>query len=128
MSQQMTEGRQGMAGKMGQGMGQGMGMMPGMGTGGPGGKAGGGTTGDGPATENIERQQGTGDYVETQEGQSEAGSNVDDVKRSDGKGSSGRAWFTSLPEAIRGAVRSRGKTLTPKGYEELLRRYFEDQK
>jgi len=101
-------------------------MMPGVGMGGPGGKAGGGTTGDGPATENIDRQQGTGDYAEIQEGQSEAGSNAADAKRGDGK-ASGRAWFTSLPEAIRGAVRSRGKTVTPKGYEELLRRYFEDQ-
>ena len=97
--------------------------MPGMG--GPG-KAGGSSTGDGPATENTERQQGTGDFAEIKEGQSEAGSDVADGKRGDGKDSGGRAWFTSLPEAIRGAVRSRGKTVTPKGYEELLRRYFED--
>ena len=39
----------------------------------------------------------------------------------------GRAWFTSLPTPVRDAVRSRGKTVTPKGYEELLRRYFGDQ-
>jgi len=98
--------------------------MPGMG--GPG-EAGGSSTGDGPATENTERQDGTGEFAEIKEGESEAGEKVADVKRGDGKTAAGRAWFASLPEAIRGAVRSRGKTVTPKGYEELLRRYFEDR-
>jgi hypothetical protein len=99
-------------------------MMPG--TGGPG-KAGGSSTGDGPATPNTDRKQGEGEFEDIKEGDSEAGSNAADVKRGDGKGSDGRAWFTSLPEAIRSAVKSRGKKAAPKGYEELLRRYFEDQ-
>ncbi len=102
-------------------------MMPGVGMGSGPGEAGGSSSGDGPATANTERQQGTGDYAEIQEGQSEAGTNTADTKRGDGKSLAGRAWFTSLPEAVRAAVRSRGKTVTPKGYEELLRRYFEDQ-
>ena len=97
--------------------------MPGMGGAG---EAGGSSTGDGPATANIERQQGTGEFMEIKDGESEAGSDVADTKRGDGK-ASGRSWFTSLPDAIRDAVRSRGKTVTPKGYEELLRRYFEDK-
>jgi len=96
------------------------------GTGGEG-EAGGSSTGDGPATANTERKDGTGDFEDIKDGQSEAGSNTADVKRGDGKSITGRAWFTSLPDAVRAAVRSRGKTVTPKGYEELLRRYFEDQ-
>ncbi len=102
-------------------------MMPGVGMGSGPGEAGGASSGDGAAMANTERQNGTGDYAEVQDGESVAGSNVADVKRSDGKNIAGRAWFTSLPEGIRSAVRSRGKTVTPKGYEELLRRYFEDQ-
>ena len=98
--------------------------MPGMG--GPG-EAGGSSTGDGPATENTDRQDGTGEFAEIKPGESEAGSDVADAKRGDGKTAAGRAWFTSLPDAVRDAVRSRGKTTTPKGYEELLRRYFGDQ-
>jgi len=119
----------GMGSGMGQGTGQGMGQGMGQGVGegsGPG-EAGGASSGDGEAVANTERQNGTGEFTDIKEGQSEAGSNASDVKRGDGKSIVGRAWFTSLPEAIRAAVRSRGKTVTPKGYEELLRRYFEDQ-
>ena len=112
---------------MGMGMGMGMGMKPGVGKGMGPGDAGGSSSGDGPGMENVERQQGTGEYVEIKDGESEAGENVADVKRGDGKTAAGRSWFTSLPKAVRGAVKSRGKTVTPKGYEELLRRYFEDR-
>jgi len=110
----------------GQGMGQGMGDQPGemMGQAGPGGSGGLGTTGDGPLSENMPRQDGTGDYQETKEGESVGAEDAGDAQQK--RTRSGRAWFASLPQAIRTAVKSRGKKTLPKGYEELLKRYFQD--
>ena len=121
MGEGMGEGMGGMGGGMGQGMGEGM--MPGFGGVGD---AGGSSTGDGPATENSDRLQGAGEYMDIKDGESEAAYDAGDAARGGGK-STRRSWFTSLPDVIRGSVRSRAKTVTPKGYEELLRRYFEDQ-
>ena len=95
---------------------------------GPGGNAGGFSTGDGPDMANAERLQGIGEYKESMEGQSVGGENAGDAKLEGTRSARGRAWFTALPEVVRDAVRSSGKTTVPKGYEELLRRYFEDRK
>jgi len=113
---------------MGQGMGQGMGegMMPGMA--GPSGEAGGTSTGDGPGVENAERLQGTGEFKDIMDGESEGGEGATDIGLQAAKPTRGRAWFTSLPQGVRDSVKSRGKATMPKGYEELLRRYFEDRR
>jgi len=116
---------QGQGQGQGQGMGMGQGTMPG--PGGPGGEAGGFSTGDGPAVANTERLQGIGEYKESMEGQSVGGQNTADGRRDSTRMARGRAWFTALPMVVRDAVRSSGKTAAPKGYEELLRRYFEDR-
>jgi len=100
-------------------------LMPGMA--GPGGEGGGTSTGDGPGTENAERQEGDGEFKDIMDGDSEGGQDAGDIKLQDAKATGGRVWFTSLPEGIREAVKSRGKTSIPKGFEELLRRYFEDR-
>ena len=96
-----------------------------MGPAGPGGSGGLGTKGDGPLTDNAARQEGTGEYQETKEGDSTSADDAGDVKLKTSRGD--RAWFTSLPQAIRSAVKARGKRALPKGYEELLKRYFQDQ-
>jgi hypothetical protein len=119
----MGEGM-GMGMGMGQGMGMGMGQM--MGPAGAGGEGGAGSTGEGSDVENAERQDGTGEYKETMEGESEAGWDGGDTARRRARRAA-RAWFASLPEAVRKAVKSRDKSSLPRGYEELLRRYFEDR-
>ena len=117
----------GMGQGMGQGMGKGMGQGMGQGIAGPGGDAGGFSTGDGPATANAERLNGSGEYVDSMEGQSVGAQDAGDVRQDGTRGARGRAWFTTLPAAVRDAVSSGTKTTMPKGYEELLRRYFEDR-
>ena len=94
---------------------------------GAGGDAGGFSTGDGAAMENVERLDGFGEYKESIDGESFVGEDSGDTNLQGGRRGDKRAWFASLPEAVREAVKSRGKTIMPKGYEELLRRYFEDQ-
>jgi len=99
--------------------------MPGMA--GPGGEAGGSSTGSGPGTENAERLEGAGEFTDIMEGESVGGEDEGDVKLQDAPKTGSRAWFTSLPAGVREAVKSRGKVTMPKGFEELLRRYFEDR-
>ena len=36
------------------------------------------------------------------------------------------AWFAKLPPELRNAIRSNAKGLAPRGYEERLRRYFQN--
>jgi hypothetical protein len=90
------------------------------------GDAGGFSTGDSAAMANAERLQGMGEYKAAMEGQSVGGQDAADARRTAARRGA-RAWFTSLPQAVRDAVRSQGKRTMPKGYEELLRRYFEDR-
>ena len=106
-----------MGGGMGEGVGEGTGQ----------GDAGGSSSGDRPFTENMERLQGSGEYRGIREGESVGAGDAGDSTLKTARGGDRRAWFTSLPEAIRQAVKSRSKTVMPKGYEEVLRRYFEDQ-
>lgn len=95
---------------------------------GPGGDGGGGTTGDSPWTENIPRQDGSGEYQPLKEGPgSVPGANAQDATLAKKGAKPRRGWFTTLPEAVREADKSRNKIRLPRGYEELLRRYFEDQ-
>ena len=67
-----------------------------------------------------------GEYKAAMEAQSAGGQDTKDARRARAR-KGARAWFTSLPKAVRDAVRSQGKRSMPKGYEELLRRYFEDR-
>ena len=66
-------------------------------------------------------------FKETMEGESFAGDDVGRAEIKEARRRDRRAWFASLPEAVREAVKSRGKSTLPKGYEEVLKRYFEDQ-
>ena len=99
-----------------------------MGQAGPGGSGIGGTTGDSPSTENAERKQGAGEHQDITQGtQSMPGDDAGDAEAKQAGRMENRSWLASLPEAIREAVKSRDKASLPKGFEELLRRYFEDQ-
>ena len=76
----------------------------------------------------MARQDGAGEYQALKEGAgSVPGANVKDATLAKKNGKRSRGWFTTLPEAVREAVKSRNKARLPRGYEELLRRYFEDQ-
>jgi len=111
----------------GRGMGAGMGAL-GLGAAGPGGLGGGGSSGDGPAFANMERLFGLAIYLPSETG---GDSRVNtkrpgDTRLGPGVYDEGHAWFVSLPESVQEAVKSRGKRTTPTGYEELLKRYFQD--
>jgi hypothetical protein len=120
----------------GQGQGQGAGGTAGQAAQAQGtsaGGSGGGSSGpDQEAKENAPRQQGQGQYTETKSG---ADSRSPDkrmgdaqVKKDDPDDKKPKdPWFTSLPRGVRDSMGSSGKKPLPRGYEDRLKKYFENQ-
>ncbi len=50
---------------------------------------------------------------------------ADDHAIAEGQSAADAPWFARLPAELREAIRSRGRSQPPRGYEERLRRYFE---
>jgi hypothetical protein len=43
-----------------------------------------------------------------------------------GQGVAGEAWFARLPPSVQAAIQAKSRGKAPRGYEERLRRYFEN--
>lgn len=96
--------------------------MPGMGPGDAG-----GASQPGQSGENAEDQQAFSGLVDPQESDSStAGSREGDADSAEARDNFDRAWEASLPPAIRNAMKTRESMELPAGYEEKLRRYFEN--
>jgi len=109
-------------------MGQGMGQSPeasegGSSSGGSGGASVGGSSPNNPPPGN----RGIETPGNVASGNSVTGDGAEDstanLKRRDLKG---EPWFAKLPPALRKAIQAKSRGKIPRGYEERLRRYFEN--
>lgn len=118
---------------MAPGMGMGMGMMPGqpspMPSAASAAASGAGTSmGKMGTSENMDIQEGDAEYADAQgdgadsrmPGEREGDADADRVASKE------PAWFNSLPESVRGSMKSRGDAKMPAGYEDRLKQYFEN--
>jgi len=119
----------GMGSGMGQGQGQGQGMGMGMGAGStsPGG---GGSSRGGRSATNPDVKDGPPVLAEAPQDNDtrldeKRGGDVGDEARRKREGKE-PSWFTALPEAVRNAMKSREKKTPPRGYEQRLKKYFEN--
>lgn len=118
------------ASAIGEGAGQGQAMGQGMAPGRQGGaspmSAGGGSSTAGPASRNQPPSDGPLQAARPPTAADSRAANDGGDTTNAGRSSRDEPWFARLPPEVRNAMRSSSKGRPPKGYEERLRRYFEN--